>query len=365
MASEHYFIQYVHENPAAVRRTLEENEQAVLSLAGRVRSAGIQRVIVTGIGSSYTAAKMAEPMFRIHSQLPVHILPATSLDFYASRLVDRDTLVIVVSRSGERNWVVEALKESIRRGAMGVAMTGVADSLLAQNAQWTLVTGEGPELSFPKTKSVMTCAALLMRIALALAAPTDTAAQARLAELRAIPDAIRQTIAATEPEIKAQMPFIASHANLYVCGTGSNYGAALEAAVKVQEAAYVTTLCDDTGNTLHGPVSPFDPTWLLAPLISAHDLQLSKELLQLANQLGAHNLAIVEPGLDLEALSDHLIRLPRRVDPLVSALVFLVPIQLLTYYWTLSCGRNPDLPEAARAILEAILPPGREEPGLS
>ena len=78
-------------------------------------------------------------------------MSAPELGYYAPRLVDVQTLVVVVSRSGERGAVVNALADSLQRGAFGVAVTGVADSLLAQTAQLTLLTAEGPEITFPKT----------------------------------------------------------------------------------------------------------------------------------------------------------------------------------------------------------------------
>jgi glucosamine--fructose-6-phosphate aminotransferase (isomerizing) len=272
--------------------------------------------------------------------------------------------VVVVSRSGERSWVVDALKDAVARGALGVAMTGVADSLLAQHGQITLLTGEGPEITFPKTKSVIACAGLLMRLALALAAPDDAAAAARLAALRAAPAAIRRAVEAAEPQMRELMPFIETHHTLLACGTGSNFGVALEAAVKVQEAAYVTTLCDDTGNVLHGPLGPLNAGWLLMPLVTAYDLTLSRELMGLARKLGGHILSIAGPHLDVQNLSDRCLVLPDEIDPLLAALVYLPPIQMLAYYWAVAKGMNPDEPGFMHAMLETILPPEREEPEL-
>jgi glucosamine 6-phosphate synthetase-like amidotransferase/phosphosugar isomerase protein len=238
----------------------------------------------------------------------------------------------------------------------------VADSLLAQHSQITLLTGEGPEITFPKTKSVISCAGLLMRLALALASPGDDAADDRLAALQMAPAAVRRVVEAAEPQIRELLPYIASHHTLLVCGTGSNYGVALEAAVKVQEAAYVTTHGDDTGDLLHGPLGPLSSDWLLAPLITAYDLALSKELIGLAHTLGGHTLSIAGPQLDLGNLSDRYIHLPVETDPLMAALVYLPSIQLIAYYWAVAKKLNPDEPGFMEAMLETILPPNREEP---
>jgi glucosamine--fructose-6-phosphate aminotransferase (isomerizing) len=357
-------IDYIHEGPTALRRTLEGNEAGIESLVEEIRRRGIRRVVISGVGSSFTAALMAAPAFRYHSTLPVHILPSTGHGYFASRLIDEHSLVVVVSRSGERDWVVNALQEAVERGAYGVAMTGVADSLLAQKGQATLLTQEGPEITFPKTKSVVTCAGLLMRLALALAAPGDGEAAVRLKTLRGLPGRMEGVLRAVEPEIQSWMPGLVPHKIVVVGGTGSNYGVALEAAVKLQETAYIPTLADDTGNVFHGPLGPLNREWLIISLVTAMDLRLSQQLLRIAGKFGAHRMVLVEPGLDVGGMAEFPLAIPERADPLLAALLYLPPMQLLTYYWTVSRGMNPDEPSVMRDMLDAMLPAGREEPEL-
>ncbi len=364
MSKTYRMIGYIREGPDALDRTLEASEAAIQSIAARVRKNDFQRVIVTGIGSSYTAAVMAAPIFRYHCPLPAYVMSAPELGYYASRLVDRRTLVIAVSRSGERDVVINALTDSVKRGAFGVAVTGVADSLLAHSAQLALISGEGPEITFPKTKSVIACAGLLMRLGLALARSEDKEAAERLHTLQSMPRSIERTIKAIEPALQALMPAIEVHELVAVVGTGSNYGVAIEGAMKIQEAAYVTTRYDSTDGLLNGPVGALTDKWLVVPLITAYDVRLSQGLLRVARGFGAHSLCICEPNLELEGLADYVLTLPEPVDPLLAALVYLPPLQLLTYYWTIARNMNPDVPTSTRAILDAVLPPGREEPEL-
>jgi len=364
VSNTYHMIGYIREGPEALHRTLQANEAAIQSIASRVRTHDIQRVIVTGIGSSYTAAVMAAPVFRYHCPLPAHIMSSPEMGYYASRLVDERTLVIAVSRSGERDVVINALTDSVERGAFGVAVTGVAESLLAQNAQLAMVTGEGPEITFPKTKSVIACAGLLMRLGLALARSDDGEASERLRTLRSTPRSIERVVKVTEPAIQALMPKIEGYEPVAIVGTGSNYGVAIEGAMKIQEAAYVATRYDTTDGLLNGPVGALTARWLVVPLITVHDVGLSQELLRVVRKFGAHSLCVSEPDLELEGVADHVLTLPEPADPLLAALVYLPPLQLLTYYWTLARNMNPDVPTAMRAILDAVLPPGRQEPEL-
>lgn len=364
MAEIFHMIEYIHEGPDALSRTLSANRVAVRGLAERVRETDVQRILVTGVGSSYTAAMMALPTLRYHCPLPTHVMPASEFPYYVSRLVDKRSLVIAVSRSGERGAVVDALSESVRRGALGVGVTGAVDSLLALKSEVALVTAEGAEITFPKTKSVIAAAGLLMAVGLALANQDDTEAATRLELLQAMPAQIKRTLDATEPRVRALLPTVAEHAHAVFVGTGSNYGTAIEAAMKVQEAAYVTTRFDSTDGLLNGPVGGLDSDWLVVPMVHSCDLALSRELLRVVRNVGAHSLCLSEPRLDLHGLNDWVVALPEQVDPLLAALAYLPPLQLLTYHWALARNRNPDAPAAMRAILDAVLSPGREEPEL-
>jgi glucosamine--fructose-6-phosphate aminotransferase (isomerizing) len=192
-------------------------------------------------------------------------------------LVDEHTLFVSVSRSGERGWVVDALKESIRQGANGVAVTGMPDSLLAQNVQYVLTTSEGPEITFAKTKSVATCSGLLIRLALGFAKLDDLAAQKQLEVLRSTPELIRDTITFTEAQIKALISELRVYKIVIVAGTISDYGTALEFAIKLQEAANIPVIGNDTGNMLHGPWRPINENWLAVLLITGYDLELCKK----------------------------------------------------------------------------------------
>ncbi|MCC7354124.1 MAG: SIS domain-containing protein, partial [Anaerolineae bacterium] len=232
MPGPYHMIGYIHENPDALRRTLNDNEARIEEIAERVMKGRIQRVIVFAQGSSYSAAVMAAPVFRYHCALPVHVLSASDLMYYAPRLVDRHTLAVGVSRSGERGQVIDIMKDCVERGAFCVAMTGVSDSLLAQNGDLTLLTSEGPEITFPKTKSVTVCAGLLMRLALALGTQDDESA-ARLRALWEMPEVLQRTLGTVEEQLAGLMPSITLHKMVVIAGTGTNYGVALEGAIKI------------------------------------------------------------------------------------------------------------------------------------
>ena len=360
----YHMLDYIHESPKALERTLRDTEQDIQAIADRAREMGVERVVLSGVGSSYTSCVMAQPLFQAHCSLPAAVINSEESGYYAERWIMDKSLVVAVSRSGERSAVIDTLKLAEEKGALGVAVTGVVDSLLAQSARTALITREGPEITFPKTKSVITCTGALLRLGLALAGPADSSAAERLARLRSMPAVTAEFIEKIEPQLRALMPRIAAHKLVNVVGTASNHGAALEAAIKVQEASYIPTRGDSTAGLLQGPVGALNPDWMVYALVLPQDLELTRQLLTLTKGFRAYNLAVHPDGLDLAGLADDEILTPHFDDPYLAALAYLSAVQLLAYYWTVERGMNPDAPSSMASILAAILPPGRQEPEL-
>ena len=364
MTQSYHMIEYIHEAPQALARTLETNEIPIQQLVENVRRRGIQRVLLTGLGSSYTSALMAAPLFYYHCPLPTRVISSGESIYYADRWVDERTLVVAISRSGERGLVVNAMNEAVQRSALSVAITGVADSLLGEKGQVVLITAEGAEITFPKTKSVTACTGVLMRLALALADAQDAQAAERLRLLLEAPKFIQQTLDSLEPVVRSLLPSLISQSYVAVVGMGSNYGAAMEGAMKIMEAANVKTRFDGTDGLLHGPVGGLDAQSLVIALVTHSDREVSKGLFEVLRSLGARSLCICPPGLELEGLEDAIVLMPAAFDPLMAGLAYITPLHLLAYYWALARQIDPDAPAAMHAILGAVLPPGRSEPEL-
>ena len=102
MPDHYHMIDYIHEGPLALQRTLDANEGPVKELAQEVRRRDVERVILTGIGSSYTALKMSETVWLAHSPRNVHVVESADFDSLPSHILNDRALVVAVSRSGER-----------------------------------------------------------------------------------------------------------------------------------------------------------------------------------------------------------------------------------------------------------------------
>jgi glucosamine--fructose-6-phosphate aminotransferase (isomerizing) len=362
MNEQYHMIDYIHESPAALEKTLSDNSSGVKELVGQIRDRNINRIILSAVGSSYTAALIALPLFQYHCKIPAYVMSSTEIGAYGDRLLDRNTLLIAISRSGERGWVVDSLKKAVERGALGVAITGVSDSLMASHADIALVTSEGKEITFPKTKSVVTCCGLLMRLALEMAGKEDQAARDRLNLLNECPVLLKEMIEKTELQVTELVPELIKHNYLMAGGTLGNYGVALEFGIKLQETAGIPVTCNDSGNVLHGPWGGIDNQTMVSLMATAYDRELAAKIFDLAGRMGARRMVITEPGISLRGLTEYRIELPFTTDVMMSGLFHLVPVQLITYYWAVAKGLNPDAPEGVQDMLNAMLPPGRKEP---
>jgi glucosamine--fructose-6-phosphate aminotransferase (isomerizing) len=364
MNTSYHMLNYIHESPTTLEKTLQVNQETIKEIARRAREMKVNKVVLSGLGSSYTAAVMAAPIFQNYCPYPTAVINSEETNYYAERWIDGQSLVVVVSRSGERGAVIDTLNLANQKGALAVAVTGMAESLLAQSSKLSLITQEGPEITFPKTKSVTACAGIMMHLGLELAAADHKNAQSCLNNLLALPAMIDRSTKAIEPQLQDLMPLVKNCKYLNVAGTCSNYGVALEAAIKVQEASFVPTRGDSTAGLLQGPVGALNPDWLVLALVLPEDLTLSRELLKLVKQFNAHCIVVHPQNLELSDVCENSIKIPESVDPFLAALVYLPVVQLLAYYWTTERGMNPDEPSSMHSILKSILPPGRQEPEL-
>jgi glucosamine--fructose-6-phosphate aminotransferase (isomerizing) len=354
-------LSYVLENGSALERTIERSEPELRQVALEARARGCTRVVLSGVGSSYTAAWATKIAFDTLVDLPAYVLPTNELAYYPELVNDR-ALVVILSRSGERKRVIEGMRVADERNAFTVAVTGAPESLMAQLAARTVLTGEGPEASFPKTKSVTCGIGVFLSLALALSLHEQEAATLRR-ELAVIPAAIDASLAAVAAEIEALSLRIGACDRLTVAGTAGNAGVAMEVALMFQESASLTTQWADTGNLFHGPLCPLDERWLVALMVAPEDAELVAETVGLVRAFSARSLVLAPPTVATAQFgADYLLPVADPGRRIFWPLLYLPVLQLLGYYWTVARGLDPDSPRGSDIILKALVPAGRQEP---
>lgn len=354
-STDYRMLPYIFEDAGALDRTLKASAAEIADVVSQATSRGCKRVILSGVGSSFTAALAARPAFDNLVAIPTYVLPATELVLFPN-LVNADALVLLLSRSGERKFLLDALATAESSGALTVAVTGAADSLLAQRADRVVLTAEGPEASFPKTKSVIAGIGVFIAFALALAG-----CDADEVGLPLTSSLINEALADARPALDAMAEQLFTCEQVIIAGTAGNFGVAMEMQIKLQESALVTAQFMDTGNLFHGPLCLLNDKWLIILSVTAGDAEVSAETIRLVRALGAKSLALVPGGVELEHAADFTIELPEVPSQFLAPLVSLPVLQLLAYLWAVAKGVNPDAPPGSGVIMSALLPDGRVE----
>ena len=331
---------HVFDQPDAIASAVAANQTLVERFAAEV--AGKDRLWIVGIGTSYHAALMAEYFMRAFGG-DLTAIACHSFDFslYGPTLTDRDA-VIVLSHTGRKNYSVEALARAGATGATLALITGEEGAARHAGMEY-LFTTVPPEGSSTYTISFTTALGILAAIAEAIgqrrtAAPTLD----RNVLPQELPDAMRGALE-TESLVKSLASAHVAHRKVWLAGAGPAGVMAMEAALKIKEAAYIDAEGMSTEQMLHGPfqsVEPDDLMILVAPAGpgQARTLDLAAE----TKEIGLDFIVVSDGSpASLRADAAGWIVVPEIAEPF-SALTTLVPLQLLAYWFALARGTNPD-----------------------
>lgn len=334
----YYMYEAIAAQPEAVRTVLRGQESALASAAERLRA--LERVVLTGIGTSWHATLVGELLF---SQVGGLGLRARALHAFEFRHFwpdpDATTGVVVVSHRGTKRFSLEALGGSVGRAGLSVAITGRGHGEGLAVADVVLQTVE-QEASAAHTVSY-TCALFVLA---ALAAEVGRDAAFRRA-LEAVPDQLAALLGQEAWELLAAR--FQDQRGYVVVGAGPNTATALEAALKLNEACHVPAVGMQCEQYLHGPwvaLEPADLVVVIAPPGPGHERAVG--VARLARTVGAPVIALADgEDRELKALATHTVALPRTPE-LLSPILAVVPLQLFAYHLALRRGVNPDVMRA-------------------
>jgi glucosamine--fructose-6-phosphate aminotransferase (isomerizing) len=324
----------IYAQPGAIRLVLRNNAETLKAVAAHLKAT--ERVFLSGIGTSWHACLVGELLLAQIGGLGHRVRAFHSFEF-KNYWPDPGpkTGVIVVSHRGTKRFSLEALQKAKAGGSVGIAMTGLGSGEGLKIADYLLSTVE-QESSAAHTVSYTTALALLAALAAEMGGRPDIAAA-----LEAIPDQMAGLLGQESWEELAAR--FSDRRRYYFVGGGPNTATAYEAALKMNEANYTTTVGLNCEQILHGPwaaMEASDAVWLIAPAGPSYERCLT--LARAAREIGTLVVGIVEEGdRELSSLCAQTITLPS-VPELLTPLLAVVPLQLFTYHLALQCGCNPD-----------------------
>ena len=371
----HFMLKEIYEGPRTVRDTLRGR----LTDTGRIDLPGIalspaawervKRVAIVGCGTAYHAGVVGKRLFEQLLRRPVEASVASEFR-YSDPLVDEETLVVLISQSGETADTLAAMREAKAKGATTLAIVNVVGSTLARDADAVLLTQAGSEIGVASTKAYLAQLTALALLGLYLAqlreegkgkrekgieetqetlpqTPGSLSAnrlcQELIESLRQLPDLIARCLT-QEPQIAALAESLSRHSSFFYLGRGYDYAASLEAALKLKEISYLHAEAYPAGEMKHGPLALVEPGVAVIGFCTqtaTHEKMVSN-LKEVKAREGTI-IAVVREGDALPDCADSVIMVPATHDALMP-IVAMVPMQLLAYHVAKARGCEIDQP---------------------
>ena len=350
----YYMEKEINEQPEALKRILTNylvDGSIDLGYEGAVDKmlTSFNRVCIVACGTALHAGMMGAHLFRKWLGIPVETEMASEF-IYSDTILDKDTLFIAVSQSGETIDTMEALKKAKKEGAACLAVLNVRGSSISRIADYTLYTDAGPEIAVASTKAyttqLMIFYLLVLRCASLRGRMTEADLVHALENLRRVPDAITQVIAIKD-DIHRQAKEVIMASDLFMIGRGMDYLVLLEGALKLKEISYIHSEAYAAGELKHGPIALItDGTPVIAA--ATQTKLISKELSNVKEikARGANVVLLTKEELKADfAQSDeyHVIGLPNLDDEYMS-FPEIVALQLYSYYVSADKGLDVDKP---------------------
>lgn len=347
---EHYMLKEIHEQPVAVRETMnsyvhdrkiafEEVDESVL--------AGLERIYIVGCGSAYHAGLAGKAVFESLTDLPVEIDLASEFRYRDPKLV-RNSMVIIISQSGETADSLAALRLAREKGVPVLSVVNVVGSSIARESDWCIYTHAGPEISVATTKAYSAQLIVLYLLAIRIGELKGTISEEYSAELLdamlKLPDQISRLLEDKE-RIQWFASKYASARDIFFIGRGLDYAVSMEGSLKLKEISYIHSEAYAAGELKHGTISLIEDGILVVGILTQQALfeKTVSNMVEVKSR-GAYLMAVTSYGnYSIEDTANFCVYIPKTDEHFMASLA-VIPLQLLAYYISVAKGLNVDKP---------------------
>ncbi len=349
---EHFMMKEICEQPKAVRDTITpriRNGRVVLDditlTPEQLRR--FTKICIVACGTAYHVGVVAKYAFEELLRIPVEVDVASEFR-YRTPIIGENTLMIIISQSGETADTLAALREAKRAGCRVLSIVNVVGSTIANESDDVLYTWAGPEISVASTKAYSTQLAVIYLLALYIGEQLGCLSAEQIdtyiAELERIPDQIETMLAHKE-----NIQFFASKyfnaGDMYFIGRNVDYAASLEASLKLKEISYIHSEAYAAGELKHGPISLIEDGTLVIAL--ATDSRLFDKMMSNIKEVKARGAAVLglatEDKTEIESQTDMVFYIPKTSTFMLPSLS-VIPMQLFAYYVASMKGCDIDKP---------------------
>jgi len=349
----HFMLKEITEEPDVIQNTIRGR---LLSKKGLVKLGGlesiadklkdIKRIIIVGCGTAYYAGLVGEYMIEEYAGIPVEVEVGSEFR-YRNPIIDKETLLLAISQSGETADTLEAIREAKRKGALTMGIVNTVGSTIARETDAGIYNHAGPEIGVASTKAFVSQLTSLVMFTVFLGRQRNmsiTVGKNILEELEHIPQKIEE-ILKTKDTIKSLAKKYKKYEDFLFIGRKYNNPIAYEGALKLKEVSYVHAEGCGAGEMKHGPLAMITedfPTIAICLDDSVYEKMVSN--IQEIKARKGNVLAIVNSGdTDVSKIANNSIFIPKTID-ILSPILSVVPLQLFAYYFAVEKGNNVDRP---------------------
>ena len=346
-----YMLKEIFEQPTAIRETigsrLPENEPCNFDDLKFTKEflSKINKIYIVACGTAMHAGLSGKIAIENLCNIPVTVDIASEFR-YRNPIIDKNTLCIYISQSGETADTIAALKLAKSKGATTLAVSNVIGSSITREADYSIYTHAGPEIAVASTKAYTSQVMLLIILAIYFAEILGSTPSSELTKLKKdifnLPDKIEEALKSSE-EIKNYAKNIYQEKDVFFLGRGIDYNTALEASLKLKEISYIHSEAYAAGELKHGPIALIENGISVISIITDKNL-VEKTISNIQEVItrGAKTLVITSQELPSNNI-DTIVKIPN-TNILLSPIVAIVPLQLLSYYISKEKGLDVDKP---------------------
>ena len=349
----HFMLKEIYEQPQTVLNALRgrlDFEGATAKFGGLNMTAAelrnIDRIVIAASGTSWHAALVGEYLIEELAQIPVEVEFAHEF-CYRNAPLEKNTVLLVLSQSGETADTLAALREAKRRGHRALAIVNVVGSTIARESDGGIYMHAGPEIGVASTKAFVSTISILTLLAVHLGRLRNLSAKRALDVLHgleALPKQIEKILAQNDTLKKVAKKY-AKADDFFFLGRGYTFPIALEGALKLKEISYIHAEGYSAAEMKHGPIALIDaktPTVFLVPQDAMYDKTMANLAMIRARQGPIIALA-TEGDKGIKKVADDVIYLPPTLD-LLNPILASVPLQLFAYHIAVARGCDVDKP---------------------
>ncbi|BBE31551.1 glutamine--fructose-6-phosphate aminotransferase [isomerizing] [Tepiditoga spiralis] len=349
---EHFMMKEINEQPKGVHETLFRRlkEDKVYIDGIKITKKDLERInkiYIVACGTAYHAGLVAKRAIENFAKIPVYVDVASEFR-YSDPFVDKNTLFIAVSQSGETLDTLAALREAKRKGARVLSVVNVVGSSVARESDDVFYTWAGPEIAVASTKAFTTQLIALYLIALHMGITNEKLTEKRyfeiIKELKVLPEKIEKILKNTK-QIQELADNNFNNNSIFFMGRGIDVDISMEASLKLKEISYINSFAIPAGELKHGTIALVEKGTLVIAISTQK--RLTEKMISNIKEVKARGAKVIvvtlESNKDVVKVADDVIYIPETLD-ILTPVLSIIPMQIFAYYVSIARGNDVDKP---------------------